>query len=87
MELLFEREFKGNEDPAATVRLAEACRETETDPYVEKVFFGVIEHQNEIDEKIAARAIGWKTKRMTRVSLTIMRIAVYEMEYCEAWRS
>ncbi len=83
MELLFEQEFKREEDPVSTVRLAEDCREAETDPYVEKVFFGVLDHMQEIDERIAARAIGWKTKRITRISLTIMRIAIYEMQFCE----
>ena len=37
----------------------------------------------ELDEIISQRAIGWKTKRMTKVSLSVMRIAVYEMKYCD----
>ena len=83
LELLFEREFKKDEDPALTVRLAEENREAKTDEYVERVYFGVIDHKDEIDAQITSRAIGWKTNRMTKVSLTVMRIAVYEMKYCE----
>ena len=83
LELLFEREFKKDEDPALTVRLAEENREAKTDEYVERVYFGVIDHKDEIDARITSRAIGWKTNRMTKVSLTVMRIAVYEMKYCE----
>ena len=83
MELLFEKEFKKEEDPAVTVRLAEESREAETDDYVEKVYFGVLEHVEEIDAHITARSIGWKTNRMTKVSLSVMRIAVYEMKYCD----
>ena len=35
------------------------------------------------DVLIAARAIGWKTSRMTKLSLSVMRLATYEMQYCE----
>jgi len=83
MELLFEREFNKEQIPEDELRLAEDSREIETDPYVEGVYFGVLEHLPEIDDRIAARSIGWKTKRMTKVSLSILRLAVYEMKYCE----
>ncbi len=35
----------------------------------------------ELDERIDSVAEGWKTKRMGRVDLTILRLAVYEMLY------
>ena len=35
----------------------------------------------ELDEKINAVAQGWKTRRMGRVELTILRQALYEMMY------
>ncbi|MDO5415952.1 MAG: transcription antitermination factor NusB [Lachnospiraceae bacterium] len=37
----------------------------------------------ELDEKINQVAEGWKTKRMGKVELTILRLAVYEMKYDE----
>ena len=83
MQLLFEKQFHGEEAPETIVRLAEESRELETDAYVEKIYFGVWEHLEEIDALLSARAIGWKTKRMSKVSLTLMRIAAYEMKYCE----
>lgn len=83
MELLFEHEFKKDEDPAEAVRLAEESREAETDAYVESVYFGVLDKVEEIDALIASRAIGWKTSRMTKLSLSVMRLATYEMKYCE----
>lgn len=33
-----------------------------------------------IDEKINSAAQGWKTSRMNKVDLTLIRLAVYEME-------
>ncbi len=83
IELLFEREFKKDEDAAEILRLAEDDREIEHDLYVENVYFGVIEHMTEIDELLGARAIGWKTKRMSKISVSIMRLAIYEMKYCD----
>ncbi len=81
-QLLFEREFRKDEAGEDIIRAAGEAREAECNRYVEQVFFGVAEHQKEIDELIASCAIGWKTTRMTRVSLSILRIAVYEMKYC-----
>ena len=37
----------------------------------------------QIDEKINQVAEGWKTRRMGKVELTILRLAVYEMQYDE----
>ena len=34
-----------------------------------------------LDEKINEVAAGWKTRRMGKVELTIIRLALYEMEY------
>lgn len=83
MELLFEREFNKDQSPEEGLRLAEGSREFETDKYVERVYFGVLDHLEEVDALITARAIGWKTKRMTKVSLSVLRLATYEMKYCE----
>lgn len=83
MELLFEREFNKDEEAVELLRLAEESRELVTDKYIESVYYGVIEHIDEIDALITSRAIGWNTGRMTKISLTVMRICVYEMKYCD----
>ena len=41
----------------------------------------VVDKIEEIDAKIDEVAAGWKTKRMGKVELTILRLAVYEMLY------
>ena len=38
----------------------------------------------ELDEMINQVAEGWKTRRMGKVELTILRLALYEMKYDEA---
>lgn len=45
---------------------------------------GIKEHQDQIDEKIASNLkSGWKLNRISKVSLSIMRVAIYEMMYLE----
>ena len=38
----------------------------------------------ELDEKIDEVAKGWKTKRMGKVDLTVLRLALYEMRHEES---
>ena len=45
---------------------------------------GVIAHEEEIDGKISANLrAGWKISRISKVSLALLRLAVYEMLYVE----
>lgn len=41
----------------------------------------VLEHLSEIDELLNNTSKGWKTKRMSRVDLTALRLAVYELKF------
>jgi len=51
--------------------------------YITQKADAVIEKLPEIDELIDSRATSWKTSRMGKVDLTIIRLAVYEMKYDE----
>lgn len=41
----------------------------------------VCEKAEELDARIDAAAEGWKTKRMGKVDVAVLRLALYEMEY------
>lgn len=41
----------------------------------------IIQEISPLDERINKVAEGWRTKRMGKVELTILRLAVYEMKY------
>lgn len=43
----------------------------------------ILEKLDEIDEMINAQAKGWTTERMSKVDLTIIRVAVYEIKFDE----
>ena len=51
--------------------------------YLEKRVEKIMELIPEIDEKINEIAEGWRTRRMGKVELTILRLAVCEMKYDE----
>ena len=82
-ELLFETEFKQNEAREEIYALSVENREVENSPYIHSTYFGVCERLEELDELINRHANGWKTSRISKVSRSILRLATYEMLYCE----
>lgn len=51
--------------------------------YMEEKVGNVLEKENEIDGILNGISKGWKTTRMSRVDLTILRLAVYEILFDE----
>ena len=51
--------------------------------YLQKRFADVLALVDEIDTKIEEASKGWQLKRIGKVELTIMRLAVYEIKYDE----
>ena len=58
-------------------------KETDSE-YLQARTANIMEKIPEIDEKLNQAAAGWKTKRMGKVELTILRLALYEMIYDDA---
>jgi len=51
--------------------------------FVEKIIVGVINKQKEIDAIISKYSENWQIKRMGIVDRNVLRMAVYEMQYCD----
>ncbi len=79
--LLFETEFRSDEDVNGIYALAMEAREIPADEYINRGYFGIHENLQEIDELIGKNSNGWKTERMSKLSLSILRLCVYEMLY------
>ena len=47
------------------------------------MFCGIFDNLSDIDAKITENLRGWKLNRISKVSLSLMRIAVYEMLYMD----
>ena len=51
--------------------------------YIRRLVKGVDEHAAELDGYIEKYAKGWKTERISRVSRSVLRLAIFEMLYLE----
>ena len=93
-KLLFMAQFNSREEMPEQVRMylesLEAGREDasytksptpEEEAYMREKYGKVQELLPEIDQELNRGSEGWKTSRMNKVDLTILRLAVYEMKY------
>lgn len=85
-EILFRVEFMNEEDMKEQMELffedlAEA-RPEDVD-YIKNKYMAVREKMPMLDIMIDEKSTGWKTSRMGKVELTILRLAVYEMLFDE----
>ena len=81
--LLFETEFRPDEDVNAIFALAMEDRELPQDGYVREGYFGIYDNLADIDEMIGSHSKGWKTERMSKLSRSILRLCVYEMMFLD----
>lgn len=82
-KMLFRVEFHDAKDMPEQVSMfeeTEECSEKDKE-YITGKFQHIIEKIDEIDAAINEVSEGWKTKRMGKVDLTLLRLAVYEMKY------
>ena len=85
-KMLFRVEFYNQEEMSEQIALCEddACDWKEKDKtYIFEKVEKISEKIEEIDAKINEVSEGWKTGRMGKVDLTLIRLAVYEMLYEE----
>ena len=81
--LCFESLFSDTDIDEIADNSGDARDEIISAPAIERAK-GVIEHQDEIDAIISSKLkSGWKLSRISRVSLAVLRIAVYEMKYID----
>lgn len=85
-KLLFLGEFNETEEMPEQIQLyfegLSDLQPTEQ-AYMENKYTLVKEHLEEIDALLNEKSAGRKTKRMSKVDLNILRLAVYEMKYDE----
>lgn len=85
LEILFESEFRKDETPEEIFIISSEERELsqETCTYVKNMYFDLEDKLEIIDGYINKASEGWKTTRLSKLSLCILRLAVYEMLYVE----
>ncbi len=85
-KLLFQIEFNEMKEMPEHVELYLDCLESASDSdkkYIRDKFNTLCEKVDEIDALINTHATGWKTSRMNKVDLTLLRLAVFEMKWDE----
>ena len=85
-KMLFRVEFHDenemNDQLALFEEQLEGLKETDLS-YIKEKTKEIIGHLKEIDAEINEKASGWKTSRMGKVDLSIIRLAVYEIRFDE----
>ena len=84
-ELIFGYEFNREETPISYYEKAYdnfVCEDDEEES-VKTAFLGVCDNIEAIDEAIVANLSGWKISRLSRATLSVMRLCVYEMLYAK----
>lgn len=91
--LLFDYSFHSEEAPEELLDLylenyydeKEKCirAELRENNYFSKIYFGVISSLHEIDALIEKCSEKWSKKRISRISVSVLRIAIYEMLYMD----
>ena len=81
--LLFETEFRKDEDVNGVFALAIEDREIPDDGYIRNGYFSICDKIDDIDEVIGKHSKGWKPERMSKLSRSVLRLCVYEMMFEE----
>lgn len=78
--LLFEKTFT-DEDIDQIIEGATQTRDLKVDRFTLDLAKGTVEHVQEIDALIEPKLKNWKLSRLSRVSLSVLRMSVYELKY------
>lgn len=78
--LVFSKEIN-NSDVNDILEITDECGEIKINDYVKNTFTGVFEHIEEIDGIISKFSVSWDIKRISKVALAVLRLAIYEIEY------
>ena len=80
-KMIFEKSFKMDEDTCDVYIEYLDNNSLEGSDYIRTVFLGVFDNLDEIDSLISNASIRRKNERISRVTMAILRLAIYEMKY------
>ncbi len=81
---LFQAEFYAKEEMPEQIALYLEELEplsSEDEAYIGQKTSAILDRLPDIDEEIQRKASGWKTSRIGKVELTVLRLGVYELLY------
>ena len=85
--LLFRVEFNNPEDMPEQLKMFFEDDETyfseKDETYITEKYEKIMEKKSELDSLLDEKAEGWDVKRMGKIELAVLRLALYEMKYDE----
>ena len=81
--LLFQASYNVGSDIENTLDLSKENLDIHSNKYVERVYSGIIERVEELDSYIEKASKNWNKNRISRVAVSCIRLALYEMLYEE----
>lgn len=81
--LLFQASYNDGSDVENTLGLSKENLDIHANKYVERVYSGILEKVEELDEYIEKASKNWNKSRISRVAVSCIRLALYEMLYEE----
>ena len=82
-KLIFESQFHPELTFGELYENAESIDGFQKDKFTETVFEGVSACSPDLDELIGKYSNGWSSERMSKISLAILRLSVFEMKYLD----
>lgn len=84
LQVLYQLEITKQEALRTLAQFQEHFSEgVERDDFVERLVLGVSEHRKEIDRLIEQYSENWRLDRMNMIDRNILRMAAFELLYCE----
>ena len=84
-KLLYSLEIKKDINEAEQIDLyleSNNIKDEEAVSYIKDAIFGIDKNKKDIDEKIVQNLkSNWKLERVSKIDLTILRLAIYEIKY------
>ena len=81
--LIFSECFNSEQSAEELIANALEADDYENDEFTFRLLNGVSENKAQIDEIICEKLNKWKMERLPKTTLAILRLAVYEIIYCE----
>lgn len=82
--LLFSEIFSGDSSAESIVDAAALSGEYQENEFTLRLLRGVIDKKTELDSLIESKlAGGWKLERLPKTTLAVLRLAVYEIMFCD----
>ncbi len=84
-KILYSMQIQGNENKQEQIKLYienNNIHNEEAKKYIEDAIFGIENNKEEIDEQIKKNLKeNWKIERVSKIDLSILRLAIYEIKY------